>query len=244
MNRAIQLFSLLLFLALASTASGQTPVTCGLVGVDGPDRVQPGAPIVFKAKVTSVHHISGPEFKWTVSLDAVVKGQGTEALTVDSTGLAGLVVTATVELIGALPGCTKVASKTTTISLPKPELCRFDSYGDIEFDSEKARLDNFAAELSNEPKLNGLIMMWAGQETFAKETEGRLKRIRSFLSGVRGIDSARIVTIDCGFSKELAVKLYTVPVGTAFPGCNEYTQVPFSEVKFTKPRPKTSKKKR
>ena len=244
MNRAIQLFSLLLFLVLGSTVSGQTPVTCGLVGVDGPDRVEPGTPIVFKAKVTSMLHTSGPEFKWTVSVDAILKGQGTEELTVDSTGLGGLVLTATVELIGALPGCTKVASKTTTIYIPKPPSCAFDSYGDIKFEDEQARLDNFAIQVSTYPQSSGLIMMFAGQKTFEKEAEQRLERIRSYLSDVRGLDPVRVVTVDCGFARELTTKLYVVPHGATLPVCDESYQIPYSDVKFTKPRPKTSKKQR
>ncbi len=235
------MFSLLLFLALASTVRAQT---CGILGVDGPDQVDPGTPIVFKAKVTSMPHNPEPEFKWWISIGTIGKGQGTGELTIDSTGLGGLVLTATVQLFGALPGCTSVASKTTTITPPKPELCRFDSYGDIGLENEISHLDIFAVALSNEPRLKGIILMWAGQETFGKEAEVRLKRIRSFLSGVRGIDSTRIVTINCGFSQELGVKLYTVPPGTAVPWCSGYTQIPYSEVKFTKPRPKTSKKKR
>ena len=44
--------------------------------------------------------------------------------------------------------------------------CRLglDGYGNIRFLDEKARLDNFAIQLQNEPKTQGYIIVYAGQK--------------------------------------------------------------------------------
>ena len=84
--------------------------------------------------------------------------------------------------------------------------------------------------------------MFAGRETFKNETAERLARARSWLTDVRHIDPNRIVTFDCGFTQELTVTLWVVPADVAPRGCDSLIPIPVSEVKFTKPRPKTSKR--
>ncbi|HEU4511354.1 MAG TPA: hypothetical protein VFR78_24205 [Pyrinomonadaceae bacterium] len=240
------MLSLTLLLTLASVVHGQTPVTCGIVDIDGPSEAEPGTPLVLKARVTSMLHTSKPEFVWKVSVGTIVAGQGTDEITVDTVGLGGQELTATVELSGAPLGCRASMSKARQFK-PPPLACglAFDQYGDIRFDDEKARLDNFAIQIQNsDDSLSaGLILMSAGRETYEGETRERLDRARSYLVGVRDIDPNRLVTLDCGFSQELRIKLYIVPPGAAFPGCFD-NEVPLVEVKFTKPRPKPSKKRR
>jgi len=229
-------------LALASVVNAQTPVTCGIAGVDGPSEVDPGALMVFKARLTNT---SLPEFKWTVSAGTIIKGQGTDEITVDTAGLAGQAVTATVELIGAPSGCKSSASTTAQVK-PPPTTCglAFDAYGDISFEDEKARLDNFGIQLANIPESSGLIHMSAGQKTFKEEAAYRLGRARSYLVGVRGIDSNRLITVDCGFTQELRATFWVVPPKATLPECETAFQIPLSKVKFTKPRPKSLKKRR
>ena len=243
MHRVIQILSVFLLLTLASAANGQTPSACGIVDIDGPSEVEHGKPLVLKAKVTGIH-TTKPEFKWWVSLGTITKGQGTDEITVDTAGLGGMVVTATVGLSGAPLGCTGAASKTLLVEKPAVIGCRFDEYGDIKFEDEKARLDNFAITLANEPLTSAQILVSAGQETFEGEAAERLARAKSYLADVREIDPGRIVTVDCGFSQDLIVQLFVVPVGAALAACNDSRAVPFFEVKFTKPRPKSSKKPR
>lgn len=202
-------------------------------------------PVVFKAKITGMIHTTKTESKWKVSAGTITSGQGTDGITIDTAGLGGNEVIATVELFGAPLGCKGSASKTTQVK-PVPIACGlgFDEYGDIKFEDEKARLDNFAIQLSNEPLLTGHILMSAGQKTFANETTERLDRAKSYLVNVREIDPSRIITVDCGFTSELNIKLRIAPLGATYPECTNSTEIPFSEVKFTKPHPQASKKRR
>ena len=241
MSRWIQIASISFVLALASAVNAQSPLTCGIVEVNGTLKVDPGTTLVFKVKVASMLHTSKPEFKWHISAGTITNGQGTDEITVDTAGLAGQIVTATVELIGAPFGCNRSASRTTGISPPPPiSDCAFDSYGDIDFEDEKARLDNFGIQLENQPDSRGIILMYAGQKTFEREAAYRLDRVRSYLSNYREIDSIRIITLDCGFTKDLTARLMIVPLGATVPECDSGAQIPFSDVQFTKPRPKSS----
>ena len=245
MDRSIQILSVFLLLTLASVVSAQTPLTCGIVGIDEPSKVEPGAPLVFKVKTTGMLHTTKPEFKWKLSVGTITAGQGTDEITVDTAGLGGLEVTVTVELSGAPLGCNGSASRTMQVE-SAGFVCGgrpFDEYGDIKFNDEKARLDNFAIQLSNDPLSSGYILMSAGQETFENEATERLNRAKSYLVNVREIDSNRVVTVDCGFAPDLTIKLFIAPLGATPPACSNL-EVPFSEVKFTKPRPGASKKPR
>lgn len=244
MNRWTQILSIVLLLAFVSAVSAQTTEPCG-IDVVGPATVSPGTPLVFKIKVTGKLPTATPEFKWYLSLGTIIKGEGTDEITVDTTGLAGLVLTATAELAGAAPHCKLVGAKTVTITMPPLPSCPFDQYGDIKFENEKARLDNFVIQILNSPQARGLILMYAGQETFKGEAAYRLQRVKSYLSNVRGLDASRLIAVDCGFVKELTAILYVVPDGgAAIPECDGSAQIPLSEVKFTKPRPRSAKKRR
>lgn len=240
----LKILSIVFLLTFASAVSAQTPQACA-IEVIGPSSVNPGTPLVFKVKVTGELPTATPEYKWYLSLGTISKGEGTGEITIDTTGLAGLTLTATAELTGAPSDCKNVASITTTITTPPLPSCSFDQYGDIKFENEKARLDNFVIQILNSSQARGLILMYAGKETFKGEAAYRLQRAKSYLSNVRGLEPSRIIAVDCGFVKELTAILYVVPDGvTSIPACDTTGQIPLSEVKFTKPHPRSARKRR
>lgn len=235
MNRSIQILSFFFVLTFVATVSAQTFSKCS-IEVDGPSEIDSGTLLVYKVKVTGDLPTSTPEFKWYVSAGTIMKGEGTEGITIDTVGLGGQTVTVTAELIGAPPGCNNVASKTTSVK-EDPVTCGlpFDRYGNIRFIDEQARLDNFAIQIANEPASKGLILISAGQETYKGEAAYHLNRAKSYLVGFRGVDSKRIIAVDCGFTRELSTTLWIVLPGVTLPDCNSWDQIPLSEVKFTKP---------
>ena len=168
-------------------------MTCGIVEIDGPSEVDPGVQILFKVKVLQ---ISKPEIKWSVSAGTIVGGQGTELISVNSAWLAGQTVTATVELIGAPSGCNSSASTTTRVAPPPLPQRAYDSYGEIDFEYEKARLDSLAIQVLNRQG-SGLIQISAGQITFKGEAAYRLDRAKSYLvvleRSIQTASSRRIV---------------------------------------------------
>ena len=242
---SIRILSFVLLLTLASVVRAQTSLTtCATIEIDGLSEVEPGTVLVFNARITGPIHTTKPEFKWTVSAGTITSGQGTEIISVDTVGLGGQEVTATAELSGAPVGCKGSASRTTQIKPPIVCNLPFDQYGDINFEDEAARLDNFAIQISNELLSTGQIIMSAGRETFKNETAERLARAKSYIVDFRHVDQNRIITTDCGFAQELRITLVVVPAGVSPRTCDTYDTIPFSEVKFTKPRPKSSKKRR
>ena len=58
----------------------------------------------------------------------------------------------------------------------------FDSYGNICFEDEKARLDNFAIALQQNPEWIGYIVVYAGNESCAGEAQYRATELSNELS--------------------------------------------------------------
>ena len=149
------------------------------------------------------------------STGTISSGQGTSSITVDTNGLAGQSVTATVSIGGADPSCTgTTASCTTGVKPPPPQSTKFDEYGNIRFNDEKARLDNYAIQLQNQPGAGGTIIVYG---TCAGEGQQRGDRAKDYLVNTRGIEAGRITVVDGGCSSELKVQLWIVPSGAAAP---------------------------
>ncbi len=185
------------------------PKPCPTVSVSCPDTVDSG-PVTFTANVSG--GTGTPTYNWSVSAGTITGGQGTSSITVD--GAPGASITATVELGGLDPSCSRTASCTTAIKAPPGECRKIDTYGDIKFNDEKARLDNFAIALQNEPGSTGYILAYGACEG---EAQARADRAKDYVVNTRGIDAGRIVTIDGGCRAELTVELYVCPVGATAP---------------------------
>jgi hypothetical protein len=224
------------------TASGTTTVTiadcrdckapCPAVSVSCPANVKPGDPITFSASVTGNANVT---YNWTVSAGTISGGQGTSSITVDTAGLGGQSVTATVELGGLDPSCSRTASCTTGIETP-PQACRkFDEYADLTFNDEKARLDNLAIQLQQEPGSQAYYVIFGSCDT---EGAARSARAVDYLVNNRGIDRARITVVDGGCRESLTVELWICPTGAGAPvASNSATVSPCPACKV-KPKPR------
>lgn len=87
----------------------------------------------------------------------------------------------------------------------------FDRFGDLNFDSESARLDNFAVRLSQSSNLTGYVVVYAGKTACPREGHFRANRARDYLINRRGLDPKRIMAIDGGHRENLSVELYALP---------------------------------
>ena len=186
-------------------------VVCPNLTSTCPDAVDQGTPITFTANV-------GPgtppasTYNWTVSAGTITSGQGTTSITVSTDNLGGQSVTATLEVGGVDPSCGKTTSCTTPIKAPPQKPRKFDEYGNIRFNDEKARLDNFAIQLQNEPSARGAIV---GYGSCDAEGQTRANRAKDYLVNTRGIDAGRIDVIDGGCRPDLLVQLWIVPQGAS-----------------------------
>jgi hypothetical protein len=189
---------------------------CPAIKVSCPDGAHPGEEINFNAEVDVAASAVKNTFNWEISAGTITGGQGTPSLKVDSTGLGGgQALTATVEVGGLPAACGRKASCST----PLIQLigCGFDEYGDIPFDDEKARLDNFAIELENDPTAQGYLLCYGGRVGYEGEAQARCDRAKNYISNTRGIEASRVVTVDGGFREDLTVRLVVVPSGATPP---------------------------
>ena len=191
------------------------PPPCPTVSVSCPSDVGPNEPITFTASVAGGDAGATWTYNWSVSAGTISSGQGTSTITVDTANLAGQSVTATVSIGGADPSCTgTTASCTTSIRTPPAEARKFDEYGNIRFNDEKARLDNYAIQLQNEPTATGTIIVYGSCNG---EGQQRGDRAKDYLVNTRGIEAGRITVVDGGCRSELTVQLWIVPSGAAAP---------------------------
>ena len=224
------------FLILAAISSvvatrAQSIQPCSDFSIEAVERADPGSSIVVSAR-TNTRNVSlrGLRFNWSLSVGTIVAGQGTSSITVDSVGLGGQSITATVEVVGNQRHC--ATSKTVGINPAPLPMDPFDSYGDIRFSSEKARLDNFAIQVQNYPDSRGAIFTYAGKTTYKGEALDRLHRAKNYLVKVRGLKPERILTIDAGYATEVTTYLVVVPPGATVPTFE--SRLPIAEVQFTK----------
>jgi hypothetical protein len=98
----------------------------------------------------------------------------------------------------------------------------FDNFGDVNCESEMARLDNWAIQLHNSPNARGAIVFFAGKMAGDRlpkrgEAEARVERLKSYLIKRRGVRAADIVVLNGGYDEYYRVQLWTVWEGTGLP---------------------------
>ncbi len=196
----------------------EKPIACPTVTVSCPDTVTAGQPVTFTANVSGGDTAVTPTFNWTVSAGTIESGQGTSSITVNTSGVTGP-ITATVDVGGYDRSCSTSASCTSNLP-PTPQARKVDEYGNIKFNDEKARLDNYAIELQNDPTAQGYLVCYGGRTGRTGEAQRRCDRAKNYLVSTRGIDASRVVTVDGGFREELTVELWVVPSGATPPAAS------------------------
>jgi hypothetical protein len=105
----------------------------------------------------------------------------------------------------------------TVTGNPLPEPRKFDEFPSISFDDDKARLDNFAVELQNEPTARGFIVLYPGRRSRADQASRLGERARRYLTTSRGIDASRLIVVSGAPRERDTYELYIVPVGATPP---------------------------
>jgi len=186
---------------------------CPNVVINCPDNVVLGEPVTFTSNVTGGSANITPTYNWTVSAGTIIEGQGTSSIRVDTTGLAGQTLTATLSMDGYGLDC----SSSCPVQFPVPVECkRFDEFEEISRNDEKARLDNYAIEL-NDPTLIAYVIVYPGQRGRPGDVQRRITRVVDYLENSRGIGSQRIVTLVGPARSVLTVELWTCPQGAKPP---------------------------
>jgi hypothetical protein len=92
---------------------------------------------------------------------------------------------------------------------------KFDEFGDIYLTDIKARADNFAIQLQNEPGVRGFIIVYRTRRDLPGLSSRLAGRIKGYLVYLRGIPAERVITVDGGEAECLTQELWIAPAGTA-----------------------------
>jgi hypothetical protein len=193
---------------------------------------------------------SALSYNWTVSpSDAkIISGADKSTLTVDSTGLGERQVTATlvVDDGSGEPACRQTAQASTSVTRQPPPPStpprEFDVCCSCSYDDQKARLDNLAIELTNDPSTTTYVIAYGARTSRAGQADRLLARAKDYLVQKRGVDQARIVTLNGGFREEDCVELWVVPRGAQPPPATPTVQA--GEVRPAPAKPAKKKKSR
>jgi hypothetical protein len=83
----------------------------------------------------------------------------------------------------------------------------FDEYGLIRWEDEKARLDNFAIQIQNDPEIIGYVFVFDGNDVCEGEAKARAIRARDYVVNYRGIPWNRVMWRYDGFAGEFKTAL-------------------------------------
>jgi hypothetical protein len=188
---------------------------CPAVEITCPTAVAMDQPLTFTSHSAGGTAGITPVYNWTVSVGTIIAGQGTDTIKVDTTGLAGQTVRASLSLGGYNLEC----AADCAVSMPVPKLIsrRFDEFPDIARNDEKARLDNFGIELQNDPTATAYVIVYPGKAGKRGEVQQHAARIVDYLVNSRGMDQRRIVTLVGPARDQLFVDLWITPQGATAP---------------------------
>ena len=213
------------------------------VTVSAPSQVNEGEIITYAADAV-YSGTSSLKYTWTISPASahILSGAGTPTITVDSTGLAGKRITATlvVDDGSGEPLCQQSAQAFTNIPLLEKRKIvakEFDECDGCSYDDQKARLDNLAVELQNDPTTTTYLFGYGGRTSPVGYADRLLARARDYLVSHRGIDASRIILVNGGFRENDAVEVWIVPQGAVVPQAS-----PTLRVSDIRPAPETRKR--
>jgi hypothetical protein len=192
------------------------PPVCPTVEIVCPTNIGIDQPLTFTSRYSGGTPSITPAYNWTVSAGTIVEGQGTNAIKVDTNGLAGQTVRASLSM-GGYGSLLCSAECGVSIPLPKISARRFDEFPDIARNDEKARLDNFVIELQNDPTATAHVIIHPGRNGKRGEVQEHAQHIVDYLVNSRGLDQSRIVTLVGSPRNELFVELWITPRGATPP---------------------------
>jgi hypothetical protein len=189
---------------------------CPAIEISCPTDVALDKPLTFTSRYSGgVPANVMPAYNWTVSAGMIIAGQGTDTIKVDTAGLAGQTIKASLSMGGYNLECS--AECAVTIPLPKLSNKKFDEFPDISRNDEKARLDNFGIELQNDPTATAYVIVYPGRSGKRGEVQYHASRVVDYLVNSRNLDKSRIVTLVGPARNELFVELWITPQGATPP---------------------------
>lgn len=193
------------------------------VNISAPSSVNDGDVITFSSDTTYGGN-AALSYTWTVSPASarIMSGANTPTITVDSTGLGRQRVTAilVVDDGSGDRACHQMAQAATAILAPPPpplQPRKFDEFPALAFDDLKARLDNLAIGLQNEPGATATIIVYSGRRSRADQASRLIARTREYLVNMRHMDDSRLNIVNGGTRENDYFEIWLVPQGATPP---------------------------
>ncbi|HVG31341.1 MAG TPA: hypothetical protein VM864_16645 [Pyrinomonadaceae bacterium] len=234
LRRAAPLVALALALLPGASASSQQQQTppCPTVTVSCPDAVAVDAPLTFTANVSGGDPNVTPTYNWTVSAGTISSGQGTSSITVDTAGIGGQTVTATVDVGGFARDCRTSNSCTTSVTKPEAPAVKFGEYVTTDLSANKAQLDKFVNALQQDPTAQGYLIAYGGRTSRPEDAQKAADNATDYTINTRKMDGARTLSGVGGYREQPTVELWIAPAGGTPP-----MATPTVDAKDVKPAP-------
>jgi len=214
MKRIIFITILALIFSFSAFARNEN-ASCPVIEVIGGGVVRPGEPISFTANVRDKIKNSNFEYDWSVTQGTILSGQGTASITVETTGLLDISLTATAKIKGLPENCTNVFSESVSVS----DGCRLpillDEFGKLFNNEANARIRALYARLGNELNSQGYIINYGTDEEIA----AREKQIQKAINLLK-LDPGRVTIVRGGSNPNgegVWTKIWVAPLGTDNP---------------------------
>ncbi|HEV7905059.1 MAG TPA: hypothetical protein VGO96_14555 [Pyrinomonadaceae bacterium] len=207
---------------------------CPTVTVSCPDTARENLEggLTFTANVSGGDPNVTPTFNWTVSAGTISSGQGTSSIAVDTAGIGGQTVTATVDVGGFPRECRTSNSCTTSIDKKIALPVKFGEYVTRDLSANKAQLDKFVLALQNDPTAQGYLIAYGGRTSRPEDAQKAADNATEYTMNTRKMDGARTLSGVGGYREQPTVELWI-----AQPGATPPLATPTVDPKDVKPAP-------
>ncbi len=215
-----------------------TVAPCPQLQIQKPNRtMREGEQVGFAAALAGGDPKVQPIFNWSISSGAIIGGQGTKNIVVDSMGAgAERQIIADLLIGGYSYECDVRASASVPVAAPASKV---DEFGDLAEVHERGKLDSIINYLQQAPD-RMYIIGYAGRNNVRGYAADVLRRMKTYLAKEPTVAN-RVVAIDGGFREQPAYELWVVPNGAEAP--RPSPTVDRKDIVYPKPPPRTTTRK-
>jgi hypothetical protein len=205
------LFASILVFAFCFAAFGQDSPCPTITLTSNPTMVTAGEFISYIVHLSEEAKQYKIKYFWAVDEGEIISGQGTPTVKI-KTIIDSLNVI--VEIQGLPKNCLNTISDSFVIDRPYSNL--IDGFSISVSQIDKARLDNLAGYLTNNPTSTGYIFEYFKKKTSQRAIKQKSQRIIDYLVRVKGIEKNMIVLQTISADKNLT-RFFAVPAGAIPP---------------------------
>ncbi len=198
----------------AGAGAAAAPVPCPALNLQplSARTVREGSTVRFQAGLSGGDAKVTPILSWSISAGALISGQGTTQIEVDSTGAAeAKSITATLLVGGYAAECPYMAEATIKVVGPARKV--YD-YGEVTDEQLTDLVDRLLAATAADEQ--AYIIVYAGRNSIRGAAAANVRKIKAHVQQ-KGLAGNRLIAIDGGFKEQASGELWIVPMGAEAP---------------------------